>query len=370
MKPTFFIFPLIIFIILFIYVLTRGAQSLSYVPTLKITYLILMPILLILFFTGMIFPNAFSLPVAKIITFIGYSFLVLFVYLLFSLLVTDIILIINRLIHFITATEKFRFRFFTMSFIAILGIMVYGNYQFNHPKIVHFSIKSAKPKQNKEVKIVVISDVHLGVSIDKNRLKKYVEMINNQHPDIVLIAGDLIDRSIVPVMKQKMDEELRMIKAPLGVYAIFGNHEYYGENMDYTKDFEQRANIHLLKDSITLVDNQFYIAGRDDKTNHSRQELKEILQHIDKSKPIIVLDHQPYHLEKTELNNVDLQISGHTHNGQFFPGNLFVKRMFENGYGYLKKGNTHFYTSSGLGLWGPQYRIGSQSELAVIDFKY
>ena len=117
------------------------------------------------------------------------------------------------------------------------------------------------------------------------------------------------------------------------------------------------------------MNDDLYLAGRDDKHNPNRKELKDLLS-TTANKPVIVLDHQPYHLEDAANNNVDLQISGHTHNGQFFPANLVVKSMFELGYGYLRKGNTHFYVSSGLGLWGPQYRLGSRSEMVVVNFRY
>ena len=155
----------------------------------------------------------------------------------------------------------------------------------------------------------------------------------------------------------------------MGVYVIFGNHEYYGEGDHLIADFYRKSNIKLLRDSCVQVNDDLYLAGRDDKHNPNRKELKDLLS-TTANKPVIVLDHQPYHLEDAANNNVDLQISGHTHNGQFFPANLVVKSMFELGYGYLRKGNTHFYVSSGLGLWGPQYRLGSRSEMVVVNFRY
>jgi len=112
------------------------------------------------------------------------------------------------------------------------------------------------------------------------------------------------------------------------------------------------------------------VVGREDRSNEKRKTLSELVKGLDKKYPTILMDHQPYHLEEAEKNNIDLQISGHTHNGQFFPGNLFVKKIYELGYGYLKKGNSHFYVSSGLGLWGPQYRIGTESELVVVNLRY
>jgi predicted MPP superfamily phosphohydrolase len=125
----------------------------------------------------------------------------------------------------------------------------------------------------------------------------------------------------------------------------------------------------VLRDEVCLVENSFYLVGREDRSSHGRKMLSEIVKNVDKTKPIILMDHQPFQLEDAEQCNIDFQISGHTHNGQFFPGNLLVNKMYEQGYGYLKKGATHYYISSGLGLWGPHYRIGSQSEVVVIKLK-
>jgi hypothetical protein len=168
-----------------------------------------------------------------------------------------------------------------------------------------------------------------------------------------------------------MEEELKQIKATLGVYAINGNHEYYSERPNSTSEFLQnKCGITVLRDSVALINNSLYVVGRDDRTNSKRNSLAEVMAGLDHTKPIILLDHQPFHLEEAEQNGVDIQISGHTHDGQIFPGNLIVKKMYEIGSGYKKKGNTHYYVSSGLGLWGPQYRIGTQSEIGVITLKF
>ncbi|MGC3977305.1 MAG: metallophosphoesterase [Paludibacteraceae bacterium] len=371
MRYTFFIFILLVFIGMLSYVLIRGGQALSLSGIWKNVFIISSVVLFLSFFAGMIFGAQMPALLGKNITFWGNSFLVVLIYLVFAFLATDVILLSNKLFHFIK-TDVIAFRFWTMmaGLLVILVVMVIGNYKFNHPQTVHLNIISEKPHQQRKVKIVAVSDVHLGVSIDKQRLKQYVELINAQQPDMVLIGGDLIDRSIKPVVTQKMEEELKSIHAPMGIYAVFGNHEHFSESKKLVKEFYQKAGVHLLTDSVVLVNNQFYVAGRDDKINPARKTLKDILNNIDTKKPVLLLDHQPSSLPEAEQNSVDLQFSGHTHNGQFFPGRWFVKQMFELGYGYKKKGNTHYYVSSGLGLWGPEYRIGTQSELVVIDFKY
>ena len=210
----------------------------------------------------------------------------------------------------------------------------------------------------------------LGNSIDIQMLRKYVKLINAQHPDIVLLLGDITDRSASPLSEQNMKTELQSIHAPLGTYAIRGNHEYYSGKPKAIAGYLKASGITVLIDSACLVDNSFYIIGRDDRTNSKRKPLSEMVQGLDKDIPKILLDHQPFKLKDAEQNGIDLQLSGHTHDGQFFPGNLYVKKMFELGHGYLKKGKTHYYISSGLGIWGPHYRIGTQSELVEIRLKY
>ena len=370
MKIGFILIAFAILLSLNSYVMVRGWQALPAASVLRPVYLVTAIVLFLAVLSGMILSNAMPPVVAKAVSFAGFTYIIIFIYLFLSFLLVDIVRLFGLLIH-ITPVYMANFRLWMMvGTLGITGIaLIVGNYKFNHPSIVTLNLSSNKPTQNKELKIVAVSDIHLGISIDKKKLQNYVKMINDQHPDIVLLAGDISDRSMIPVVKQNMLEEFRAIKAPMGVYAINGNHEHYAETPGATAEYLKKAGIIFLRDSSCLVNGSFYVIGRDDRTNANRKSLKDIVQGLDVKFPRILMDHQPFHLEEAENNNIDLQISGHTHNGQFFPGNLFVKRIYELGYGYLKKGNTHYYVSSGLGLWGPQYRIGTQSELVVIHLK-
>ena len=217
--------------------------------------------------------------------------------------------------------------------------------------------------------IVAASDVHLGDLIRKGRLVKYVELINNQKPDIILLVGDLFDRNLHSVEEQHMDTVLQKLKAKYGVYAVVGNHEYFG-NITRAVNYMIKSGIKVLRDDAITIDNKFIIIGRDDFTNKHRKPLKSIISDSDKSLPMILLDHQPLHLAEAVENNMDVQISGHTHNGQIYPISLIVAKMYQLAYGYLKIGNTHFYVSSGLGLWGAPIRLGTQSEIVNIHLKF
>jgi predicted MPP superfamily phosphohydrolase len=371
MKSIFFITIFTITVLMVFYVTLRGWQVLQPFSNLKVGYLWANILLFIVMFSGLAMRNIFPDSVAKTVAFVGFSYMIVVIYLLLSFLGTDIVRLFSLVFHLSTEWIKlFRFWAFGVSLVLITIAMLVGNYKFNNPAIVHLQLKSDKPLQAKKIRIVAVSDLHLGISIDKSYLKKYVALINAQKPDLVLLAGDIADNSTAPIIRQNMAEEFRDIKTTHGVFAISGNHEYFGENPYELQKYLSQAGVTYLRDSAVLVDSSFYVVGRDDKINPKRKTLAQITSSLDTNKAMILLDHQPFHLSQAVENRFDLQVSGHTHNGQFFPGNLIVSRMYEVAHGYLKKGATHFYVSSGLGLWGPQYRIGTQSEIVVIDLEY
>ena len=302
-----------------------------------------------------------SLWVNQLFSTVSTSWIVILLYLLMIFFVTDI----SRL--FIPAIRPW----FNNSWVGTIGIAVFllfifgiGNLWYQHKVRVPLDIQLDKPLY--PIKIVGISDLHLGYTIGKRELGKWVDLINSENPDVILIAGDLIDSDIVPVERQQMYEELSHLKSKYGVYACLGNHDYYADTLK-SIPFIKKAGIQLLKDEAVLVNNEFYVVGRDDRTNErGRKSLTELIKLLDKNKPIILMDHQPYELEKTKEAGVDFQLSGHTHRGQIFPISLITDMVYEISHGYLQKGNSHFYVSSGIGLWGGKFRIGTQSEYLVI----
>ena len=170
MKYLFFIVVLLLWLLLVAYTFIRGNQAFSSVPAVRWVYLALMTISFMSFFAGF-FLNEFLPPtLGKFISFIGYSFLILSIYLFFSFLIIDIIRVFNHFFHFIPHVEKFRTWSGIFIFGAIIGVMIIGNVRFNNPKVVNIDIRSSRATQNKEVKIVALSDIHLGTSIDKKRL--------------------------------------------------------------------------------------------------------------------------------------------------------------------------------------------------------
>lgn len=265
--------------------------------------------------------------------------------------------------------QQVKLAYFGSVLIILAVFSIIGYIRFSNPVVVNLNIDVSK-KSNKgdAINIVAVSDVHLGDMIRRSRLVKYVELINSQNPDLILIAGDLFDRNLHTIERQQMDTELRKLKATHGVYAILGNHEYYG-NLNKAIEMIQKSGMTFLRDTAVNIGNKLILVGRDDLTNPRRKPLNQLVGNIDKTLPVVLLDHQPRHLNDAVENQVDLQISGHTHNGQIFPINKIVARIYELGYGYKKIGNTHFYVSSGLGLWGAPIRLGTQSEIVKIQLR-
>jgi predicted MPP superfamily phosphohydrolase len=205
--------------------------------------------------------------------------------------------------------------------------------------------------------------------MNAQQLLSYIDLINRQTFDVILIGGDFIDGNEKSYVNRGYDLIFSQLKPKYGVYAVAGNHEYY-DNFNASQTFVKSLNFHFLRDEISCIsDSSILLVGRDDRTNSQRQSIEELLAHIDSSKYVIVIDHQPSELERIANTSADLVLCGHTHNGQVFPLTTMIRWMWKVAYGQAKIGNTDIYVSSGLGLWGMPYRIGSDSELVVIRIK-
>ncbi|MHC1780454.1 MAG: metallophosphoesterase [Bacteroidales bacterium] len=374
MKILFFLFVVSFYIGLNGYVFYRGLQTLPSSITVKIIYSILFWLFTLSFFVRMFsgdrLPQGFSITLSVI----AFTWMVAVIYFALIILGIDILRIINHFTALFPAFIRENYQLVkyitgAASVVFVTGLLVYGNIRFNNPEVTRLELKIGKPVPGDELKLVMISDIHLSNYITGDDLDKYIEMINRENPNLVLIAGDIADMRLEPLKKWGVAERFAKIKAPMGVYAISGNHEFYGGEKEQILDYLKEGGVNILLDSVAVTGGVVQIAGRDDRTNHKRKSLKEVLKDTDKSLPLILLDHQPFNLPEAENEGVDLQLSGHTHNGQFWPGSLIVKWMYELPYGYKRRGDTHYYVSSGIGLWGPRMRIGTKSEIVSITLK-
>lgn len=276
------------------------------------------------------------------------------------------------------------------------------------------------------LKVVLAADLHLGYNIGVLQMQKMVEKINEQDADLVVFAGDIFDNEWEAV--EKPDEIagiLRGIRSKYGVYACYGNHDveepilagftFGGSESKQSSaemdSFLEQANIKLLRDEGVLIDGSFYLYGRPDAqrpgaaavgaaagaeanestaqaasaqtvsgqspqnqtagaSEYTRLTPAEITQDMDKSKPILVIDHQPRELAELAAAGVDVDLCGHTHDGQMFPANIIVKLTWKNSYGYLKEGQMHNIVTSGVGLFGPNMRVGTKAEICPIAIRF
>ena len=257
--------------------------------------------------------------------------------------------------------------------VAMFAVFLLGNIRYTRKVRVEQTVTTAK-QLRRALRLVMLSDLHLGYHNPRKELARWVDIVNAEKPDVVLIAGDIIDMSIRPLVEERMYEEFRRLAAP--VYACLGNHEYYtGEPL--AQQFYRDAGINLLRDSSAVV-GDLLIIGRDDRSNMHRKKLSEIMEEVSYPSPLashpsplasrfsILLDHQPYDLEQAELAGLDFQFSGHTHRGQVWPVSWITDRIYECSFGPWQRGNTRYYVSSGIGIWGGKFRIGTQSEYVVM----
>ncbi|MDU1910076.1 metallophosphoesterase [Fusobacterium sp.] len=303
------------------------------------------------------FVNNFSYISNKILSYIVYYYLAFIIY---GAMVYFLVLVIEMIFKY-----KLNFNLYKPAFIIIFIILGIGTFYKHNTMVTEYEIDS-EGKVTAPMNIVLVSDVHLGYINENASFIKMIDKVNSLEPDIVLIAGDLIDMYLEPVLEKNMLNELKNIKSTYGTYFTLGNHDIYGSKAAMlTEILRNNAGTIVLRDEKILINNEIYIAGRD---NFSQKPIKEILDGKD-DKPVVLIQHTPDTIEEAVENGVFLQVSGHTHKGQMFPGRIFTKKIFKIDYGHEKIEDTNIIVSSGYGTWGPPIRIGSQSEIVIIKIK-
>lgn len=320
------------------------------------------------------FPNA----VSTFFIWVGSFWLGAMVYYLQITILIDLFRLANTIFNFLPPafyTEEYKLIFFTAINIAVVFIVLFGYLNARSPVTRKLNISiDKKAGELKDLKIAVASDIHLGTIIARRSIERIVRRINSIGADIVLLPGDVVDEDIGPVIKRNLGEFLRNIKSKYGTYAVTGNHEYIGGAEAACRYLEEHGIIEL-RDRYVKIADSFYVVGREDRASKGfagiiRKPMAELLNGIDSSMPVILMDHQPVHLEEAEKYGVDLQLSGHTHHGQLWPFNFITKKIYEVSMGYKKKGNTHIYVSCGVGSWGPPIRTGNRPEILQIDLQF
>ncbi len=362
------------------YIYKRGVQGLGAMPQLLPYLRGIMLFLTLAYPAGRFLEKIWYSPISSFIHWSGafwFAGMLYFVLIIFTL---DLFRWSNMLFHFMPDKLSSNYTHIKLITTYVASALVVVTVLLGHinawtPKIVKKTIHIHKAGgERKTLKIVAASDIHLGTIIGPRKTAKLVNTINSLKPDIILFAGDVVDEDVKPVIEQNLGKNLLHLKAPLGVYASTGNHEYIGGAEEAVQYLESHG-INILRDETVFLDSCFYLVGREDKektsfTSVPRKTVRELLSPLDKQKPIILLDHQPFHLELAQEAGVDLQISGHTHHGQLWPLGYITQKIFEVSRGYKQKGNTHFYVSTGYGTWGPPVRIGNRPEILAFTLEF
>lgn len=255
--------------------------------------------------------------------------------------------------------------------VLLAAIFGFGLFNAYSPVIRNFKINVPRKHGNRNaLRIAVASDMHFGRLSGVSHLKRLVEKIEGIKPDLILLPGDIIDDDPEPFIQKNMGAIMSELRAPLGVFGVLGNHEYYGGQIPQFIEQMKKINIKILMDEMVMIEDSFQLLGRKDKTDKGRKSFADLLSDRDSSYPIIAMDHQPSELKQAQENGVDVLLSGHTHRGQLAPNHLITKKMFELDWGYLKKEQLHAFVSSGFGFWGPPIRLGSRSEILQIDIDF
>jgi predicted MPP superfamily phosphohydrolase len=330
-----------------------------------------------IFIIAKILESRHSSLITDSLNIIGGFWLAFMLYGFLFFLVSDIIFLILKIpgvlnAHNIPVYRKWSF----IVTLALSALMIGGGFiNALLPVVKEYNITIDKPAGNKKsLRVAAVSDIHLGSTIRKRSIRKLSAILKDLHPDVVFLLGDIVDGEIGPVLRGDLLNYFVCPHCKDGLFAITGNHEFIG-GADRTIPYIESKGIRLLKDEVVTIEGGIQIIGRIDRDSRrfygkDRMPLDSLMAKVDTTRPVILLDHQPFHLNEVASSGVDLELSGHTHNGQMWPLNYITKAVYELSYGYLKKGKTHFIVSSGYGLWGPRVRSGSRSEVLLINIKF
>lgn len=310
-------------------------------------------------------------PLVEITNYISSVWMGIIVYLFLVTLGFDLIRLVLKLFGNSSLQNP---RLFTSVICAIvLVITAYSLVEAYNIGITRLSIKIPNlPKKLERVTIAQISDVHLGLIVQGKRLENIVALTNNLNPDIIVITGDLVDEQALHM--EELVEPLKRLKSKYGVFACTGNHEFFA-GIDKAAAFIDKAGVRLLRNQWIEVAGGLQIVGRDDQVGtrvagEQIPPLAEIMKGIDPQKPIILLYHTPgTTMDELQRLGINLQLSGHTHQGQMWPFCYIVKMIFAMPYGLFSSGNTTVYVNRGTGTWGPPMRVGAHPEIALITLE-
>ena len=313
-----------------------------------------------------------NLAIQLLSVFAGYL-LPFYLYLFLFVLLFDLILLVNLFLRFLPTKKRksYRFRVYTFSAIILLSVFVVvgGAINLNTIRVSNYKIRVPKKDSKIEaLRVAFVADIHILESTRLRYIEQFVDKVNALEPDIVLFGGDIVEGDSENETTIEIENAFRKIQSKYGSYGVVGNHEFYGGKVH--SPFFMKSGITMLYDTVINVDNSFYLGGRYDERLKTRKSIDQIMETFTADLPVIFLDHRPTQLKEVSQTQVDAQFSGHTHNGQLFPINFIIRQMYDLSWGYREIGNTHFFVTSGLRLWGPPVKTAGKSEIILVDFMF
>jgi predicted MPP superfamily phosphohydrolase len=330
---------------------------------------------LVYLFITLFFPlvNLFSDSDSGILGEVANYLLPFYLYLFLSVLLFDIFLIVNRFTKIVPSAKinSTGFKIAGLSAVLLLAfiVVIFGVINFNTIRTSEYHIEvPRKSAKIDHLKITFVADFHLKKGVDLQFVERFVQQVGIIQPDLMVFGGDIVEGAREDENMHAFEKILREIHPRYGVFAVFGNHEFYGRG-DKGQFFD-RSGMKVLSDSNVVIDKSFNLLGRYDSHFNRRKTIGELMKSVRDSLPVILIDHRPTEIDEVSKEAVDVQLSGHTHNGQMFPINLILKSMYRLTWGYEKIGNTNFFVTSGIRLWGPPVRTIGKSEIMVIDITF
>jgi uncharacterized protein len=369
-----------VFIIAFLvnyYIFIRGWQALPAGSRGRSMFTVVFFFLALSYLAGRIIENYWIGQPATFLIWVGSFWLAAMLYFFMILALIDLVRLANLALPVIPASwlndiGKTRLVLFRGSITIVSLVIIFGHINTWYPVINRLQADlDGKNSEMNSVSLLLVSDIHLGTLTSKNRIRKMVDRINALEPDIILLAGDILDEDVGPVIHRDLGSAIKDLRAPLGVFGITGNHEYIG-GVDEATDYLSSHGIHLIRDSVVKINNSFYLAGREDLaisqfTDRERKTVEELLEMAGDDLPVILLDHQPFNLDRSAAAGADFQLSGHTHHGQLWPFNFITRAIYSISRGFGEIDGMKVYVSNGVGTWGPPVRIGSRPEIVLIQ---
>ena len=373
----FFLAAFTIYFLANFYLFMKGYRIVPAVNHYRLIYVLSFIFLATTFIAGKILERVHSSVFSDILNIVGGFWMAFMLYGILLLVLSDLVNPVLRITGILHKDSLLLYRrwAYIITISVTFVLITIGFINAIIPVVRKYNITIAKSAGDiKKFRIAAVSDIHLGSVIRKRSMRKLSDMLRESDPDVIFLLGDIVDGEIGPVLRGDLLESFTCPKCRDGLLAITGNHEFIG-GADVTIPYIEKKGIRILKDEVVTLDGHIQVIGRIDRDgarfrNMARQPLDTLMKSVDSSKPVIVLDHQPMNLDETERNGVDLQLSGHTHNGQMWPLNYLTAKIYEVSYGYLRKGSSQIIVSSGYGLWGPRIRLGSRSEVLVIDIVF